>query len=208
MKHPTFVMALTGAALAASSAGAAPVRFDGPLPPTGGYIWFDLTAPSPAQPGTTSPSFFVLERYRAAGHDYVELRSTMKTQGSAIAASILGANAVIDESLDWRPSGQPSWTIFTLLRAQKGYYEWDFSLLDIGESGFVALSFDSDAGTHYGWVELRNISMPDAKYWAYEILAWGYETEAGVGIAAGAVPAPGALALLGCVGVAARRRRR
>jgi len=58
-------------------------------------------------------------------------------------------------------------------------------------------------GLHYGWIEV--VRTGDA----LDALAWGYETEPGVPIAAG-VPEPGSLALLafGAAGLASRRRRR
>jgi MYXO-CTERM domain-containing protein len=40
------------------------------------------------------------------------------------------------------------------------------------------------------------------------VVDFGYESVAGVSIEAGAVPAPGALALLGVAGLAGKRRRR
>jgi uncharacterized protein (TIGR03382 family) len=40
------------------------------------------------------------------------------------------------------------------------------------------------------------------------VVEFAYESQAGVGIAAGVIPAPGAIALLGLAGLAGSRRRR
>ena len=49
----------------------------------------------------------------------------------------------------------------------------------------------ADDGVHYGWVAVER----DYGIWL-DAFAWGYETEAGTPIQAGAVPAPGTLAAL------------
>ena len=82
------------------------------------------------------------------------------------------------------------------------YYGEPPTLLAEGVRTYLALRFDLGAGDHYGWIGVvRNGQETDA-------FAWGYETEPGVPIPAGA-PEPGSLALLafGAAGTMARRRR-
>lgn len=71
--------------------------------------------------------------------------------------------------------------------------------------GFRFLN-SSTGGTHYGWMRIQftgtSFSQPRA------IVEYAYENAAGVGIDAGAIPAPGALALLAAAGFIVRRRRR
>ena len=60
--------------------------------------------------------------------------------------------------------------------------------------------------THYGWMRLQLWSGPAVQ--PRSIVEFAYETQAGVGINAGVIPAPGALALLGIGGLLGSRRRR
>jgi MYXO-CTERM domain-containing protein len=77
-----------------------------------------------------------------------------------------------------------------------------------GQSGYFGFRFSTDGGTNwnYGWAFGTGGSGPGAP--GFEISQWGYNTVVNQGIAAGAVPAPGALALLGLAGLAGGRRRR
>ena len=72
-----------------------------------------------------------------------------------------------------------------------------------GIFGFKFLA--ADGLTHYGWMRLAIGANTATR----SVVDFGWETTAGVGITAGAgaVPAPGALALLGLAGLATRRRR-
>jgi hypothetical protein len=81
-------------------------------------------------------------------------------------------------------------------------YAGGTNLID-GVPGYLAVSFDPGDGVHYGWIGV----VRDGVH--LDAFAWGYETEVGVPIAAGAgIPAPGSLALLALGALARRRRRR
>ena len=69
-----------------------------------------------------------------------------------------------------------------------------------GIYGFKFLA--ADGLTHYGWMRLAIGANTATR----SVVDYGYESTAGVAIAAGA-PAPGAIALLGLAGLATRRRR-
>lgn len=74
--------------------------------------------------------------------------------------------------------------------------------------GFLAFAFDRPAGRHAGWADLAMII--DETLEAYTVLhGYGYETEPGQPIAAGAVPEPPSLVLLaaGAAGLATLRKR-
>jgi MYXO-CTERM domain-containing protein len=77
-----------------------------------------------------------------------------------------------------------------------------------GQSGYFGFRFSTDGGTdwNYGWAFGTGGSGYGAP--GFEMSQWGYNTVVNQGIAAGAVPAPGALALLGLAGLAGGRRRR
>ena len=58
--------------------------------------------------------------------------------------------------------------------------------------GYVGVQFFAADGLHYGWIRVRGGNYNDGR-----ILDYAYNTVPGQGIAAGAVPEPGTLALLG-----------
>ena len=70
----------------------------------------------------------------------------------------------------------------------------------------MGVAFEIDAAIHYGWIDL--FVAPDNPY--AEIYGWGYETQPGVSIYAGAVPEPATSALLlsGGLLLALRRKRK
>ncbi len=77
-------------------------------------------------------------------------------------------------------------------------------------NNIVGFRFVSSAGTtHYGWMRFLMGSQPaTGNLVTRTVVDFGYESVAGESIAAGAVPAPGALALLGVAGLVGKRRRR
>ena len=84
---------------------------------------------------------------------------------------------------------------------------WKYSAENV-----IGFRFVSSAGTtHYGWMRfLMGAAGSAGTSMTRTVVDYGYESTAGVSIlaGAGAVPAPGALALLGVAGLAGARRRR
>ena len=84
---------------------------------------------------------------------------------------------------------------------------WQYSAQNV-----IGFRFVSSAGTtHYGWMRfLMGAAGSAGTSMTRTVVDYGYESTAGVSIlaGAGAVPAPGALALLGVAGLAGKRRRR
>lgn len=75
----------------------------------------------------------------------------------------------------------------------------------LNASGYFGIEFKIDDATHYGWVHIANDSnLGTGGY----IDGWAYETDAGVGISAGAVPEPGVglMFFVGAIGLIVRRR--
>lgn len=82
---------------------------------------------------------------------------------------------------------------------------WTYSSENVIGFRFVA----ADTLIHYGWMRfaMGAAGSASANTMTRTLVDYGYESTAGASILAGAVPAPGALALLGLAGFASRRRR-
>ncbi len=80
------------------------------------------------------------------------------------------------------------------------------SNLTLNGTSLVGFRFNVGTATHYGWFRIALADTLGGQ--PRSIVEWAYNGTAGEGIAAGAVPAPGALALLGLAGLAGSRRRR
>jgi len=81
---------------------------------------------------------------------------------------------------------------------------WTYSSENIIGFRFEA----ADTLIHYGWMRFAMGAEDGVRNTMTRTLVdYGYESTAGASILAGAVPAPGALALLGLAGFASRRRR-
>ena len=83
---------------------------------------------------------------------------------------------------------------------------WQYSAENVIGFKFVG----ADTLTHYGWMRfLMGAAGSSGTAATRTVVDYGYESTAGASIlaGAGAVPAPGAIALLGLAGFAARRRR-
>jgi MYXO-CTERM domain-containing protein len=80
----------------------------------------------------------------------------------------------------------------------------------LASENIIGFRFVAAAGTtHYGWMRfLMGAAGSSGTSMTRTVVDYGYESVAGTSILAGAVPAPGALALLGVAGLAGARRRR
>ncbi len=72
----------------------------------------------------------------------------------------------------------------------------------------VGFRFFNEAGgtIHYGWLRVELLDTLGAQPRA--VVEYAFESTAGASITAGAIPAPGAIALIGLAGLAGSRRRR
>ena len=83
---------------------------------------------------------------------------------------------------------------------------WQYSAENIIGFRFVAAA----GTTHYGWMRFQmGAAGSSGTSMTRTVVDYGWESDAAVAITAGAgaIPAPGAIALLGLAGLAARRRR-
>lgn len=74
----------------------------------------------------------------------------------------------------------------TLIRCLSGSGGYTCAGRFVGQHAYMGVEFDISGATHYGWIDLAV-----AEYSPYaEIYGWGYETDPGVSILAGAVAIP------------------
>ena len=190
----------TAAAIAVgTSAYANPIRFDNPAHGEPGHFewavdgaetWLDFTQPANVQTGTETVNSSVVHYFDPLYYGNVFVSGGSVQNNPDPDYFVMGV-----DSGEPIPSG--------LLWSSSGYVNYNgTSYLPDGIPTYLGLRFDLGSGYQYGWIGVvRNAFELDA-------FAWGYETEPGVPIAAGA-PEPGSLALLafGAAGVASRRRR-
>lgn len=191
--------ALVAAGVLAAPANASPIRFDNPAGP-GHFVWggvvgdfdrlLDIRSPASAQPApATGPGVFshttTLPSVVGVGEagDGLQLDATYSYYATGV-----DAGELIPSGLPWGAEG----TV---------YFEGGYTNLPEGVETYLGMRFDLGGGYQHGWVGVVRTG-PEL-----DAFAWGYETEVGVPVPAGA-PEPGTLALLamGAVGVLRRRR--
>ena len=194
-------LAAAAAIAGGTQAYATPVRFDNPAG-AGHFDWaasffevLDVTDPAAAQSGVfgAAGTFY---QYSLPGYDFVGAGNTggeLQVAGginNIYLIGVAGGDAI--------PSGF-TWLYYGYIEAGNP----PASLLPEGVATYLGVRFDPGDGLHYGWIGVTRTGLE------LDAFAWGYETDPGVPIAAGAVPEPGTLALLAFgAGAAATRRRR
>lgn len=191
--------------VAATQAYAVPVRFDNP-PGAGHYQWpttlgdethwLDITQPPSSQPAPINDPIAFKQQHGSSDSRVVTAGAEVEWGGLwGMFLTDIGEGTLIPSGLPWNHYGYI-------------YYAGDYWELPADQPAWIGLRFDPGDGLHYGWVNV--VRDPDGTDpYALEALAWGYETEVGVPIAAG-IPEPGSLAVLavGVAALASRRRRR
>jgi hypothetical protein len=133
--------------------------------------------------GSSTLSFF-----SSLGGGYV------RAPGTSSGVSNLAFGTVVDASSDF--GGGPAQT--------SGSNPFTFN----SSNNLVGFRFRDDVTnlTHYGWMRIEVAGTLAGQPRA--IVEYAFESQAGVSIAAGVIPAPGAIALLGLTNLAGSRRRR
>ena len=176
----TAALASAAALAAGTSAYAVPVRFDNPagpgqydwLPSTPGMSgeWLDITFPPASQPGTVSAVANFTQGINAGGVSTTSAGTNSYLQvGGPYDAFVLGETAgeLIPTGASWNFQGY-------------AYYPGFGSQLPEGQETYLGVRFNLGSGYQYGWIGVVR-SGPEL-----EAFAWGYETEPGVPICAGA----------------------
>lgn len=218
MTMRTIILAAGVFGLLAASASSEPVRFENP---TGaGHIdWenfaIDITLPASQQTGTESVSTLVnsvnVDPPEHFPQDIVSSLSMGFTTRIVVDPDIgivpmefgelIGPGGMI-------PDGGGA-VFFRDTIEENGGPVSSLVFFPLGVS-FIGVSFkafpEDDVVTHFGWMEVDLFQRPDGTH-KVDALAWGYETEPGVPVAAGA-PAPGAAGAFVIAGAAWCLRRR
>ncbi|MFG0275988.1 MAG: hypothetical protein ACF8QF_13130 [Phycisphaerales bacterium] len=87
---------------------------------------------------------------------------------------------------------------------ESGGCSWFGPFPQSGQTGFVGVEFLIDGATHYGWIRLHVARVSGVA----TIFDYAYQATPDVGINAGQVPSPGAVAGFGFAGLLAGTRRR
>ncbi len=194
-----FVVSMVAAGLAGvaimvftAAAGAEPIRFDNPAGAGHfdwkdgtdlDYIWLDMLLPASGQPGNQNST--TLGQVTVTGSSFLDGAVNVEC-----GLGPWGDYPTPFDAGDLLPGGapfmHPAW-IYSPDDIPPG------TSLTIGVPTYLSVRFDLGPGYQYGWIGV----VMDEDY-LLDAFAWGYETEVGASIAAGAVPEPGTLALLAC----------
>lgn len=211
-------LALAAAIAATSVAYAGPVRYDNDT----NYSWFysvlDLTKSAADQSyggiGDVTGSSFYMDYFSDFYPSFSYQHSYLGGAGGELwnsgfqdrYAAPLDSGELVGPGLSngaWSQSStlEFAWSSYDYYT---GEYDSGFRglLPPDGSPTYVGARLTIDNQFHYGWIGVQNFGG------FIDVFAWGYETEAGVPVAAGA-PTPGTLGALavGAVGALSRKRR-
>ena len=188
-----------GAVIAAGTqAYADPIRFDNPAGEGHfdwadgaevDYVWLDMTLPAGDQPGTEGPSTLGQRTFETIGRLSGAVKTEVGGYGDYYAIGVDAGELI--------PTGAP-------FAGSADIYYAGYSELPEGTVTYLGNRLDLGYGFQYGWIGVVRTGR------VLDTFAWGYETDPGVPIEAGAIPEPGTLAMLalGATALLGRRRRR
>lgn len=197
-------LVMRGFAIAVSLAGCTTAygdweRFDNPQhdapghfhwPPSGSSNWLNFFVGADGQPGVAGNPTTLRHRInRTLGFGSID-GSQSGIQVEALSGLLHGldSNEMIPSGADWISNG-------TIFSNESG------TDLPEGVVQYIGFRFNLGTGFQYGWVEGIRTGFE------FDATAWGYETEIGVAVPAGA-PEPGSLVMLAFGGIALLARRR
>ena len=185
----------------------------------GEFFWLsntlDITRAADDQPGLSTASAitqnYFSDYYGGLGYGAFGYQTTYASGQAQIFsagfsdnyAAGLNGGTMIDDSLGGGSFVSGSVFEFSFYGYDDdGYFGGERGILPEGVETYLGVRFTDVDGVHFGWIGVIRSGVE------IEAFAWGYETDAGVAISAGLVPAPGALGLLAVGAIAGRGRRR
>ena len=183
-------LAAAGAIAGGTQAYAEPLRFDNPahgeaghfhwVGPIESYVWLDFANGADAQsvdrgPTTVGQRVFAAYANLVGGgiYDEVALQAGGDAYPYRYFALGLGAGALIpDAGTYWRST--PTYIYYA------GWPGPVNSMIPEGQAAYLGVKFDVGNGTQYGWIGVVRTGIE------LEAFAWGFESNVGVPIAAGA----------------------
>lgn len=198
-KH--FAAAAVVAAATAGSANAAIVYsgvIDITIPLTNSGVYFNVETGVRGPSGAMTPGW----DFNPYGTEVGRVLLYAPYQGGYMRNPDAGSNVARTNLSEGTEIGAASY-FYTSSEAKIGTEIGHWSANSTGILGFKFKT--ADGLQHYGWARMALGANAASRI----IVDFGYESDAGGSIAAGAtgVPAPGAIALLGLAGLAGRRRR-
>jgi hypothetical protein len=134
------------------------------------------------------------------------------TGGSGYSQVALVAGALAGPGTAFTTSGRSLGTYVQNFFFEPPHYEYSGTINIPQGNSYWGLEFvGAGASVSYGWVQFygfNNVTTLGGGSVVVQVVDYAYETQAGVPIAAGAVPAPSGVAVIGVVGIACARRRR
>lgn len=177
-------LATAGAIACGTQAYAEPVRFENPghgepghfhwVVPIGDHTsYLDVIAPADAQPGVPYGNTGLQHFFTGSSGTVTHYAGNLELQTELVFMLVgVDSGQTIPSGSGWRHEGYT---------AYPGYPTY----LPEGEPTYLGFRIDLGGVDHYGWIGVVRTGLE------LEAFAWGYETEAGVPIAAGAGPANG-----------------
>ncbi len=222
----TECLAVAATIAASTVAHADPIRYDNDT----GFFWtfatLDLTLPAADQtygsPSGTSvylsyfSDYYFGQYYRFGYVHYYTSGNGAELWNSGFSnryAAPHNQGDLIGPDLTGGAWNQSSTLDFTYYGAHVYYYNYQYYydyfggnrgiLPNDGTPTYIGVRLTIDNALHYGWIGVTNNGG------FFDVFAWGYETDPGVAIQAGAVPSPGPMGLLaiGAAGLLKRKKR-
>ena len=150
---------------------------------TGEYHPFDLNGD-----GIVNLTFFSsTSSIQVRNENSSQYLARISTMPAPLAPDVIIGEQSGSESMRWISDAAYA----PLILGYDNYGETQWLGAFMGHRGYMGISFDIAGETHYGWMDI----MVDTANPYAEIYGWGYETEAGVSVYAGAIPEPSAMHL-------------
>lgn len=198
-----------GVAVLVGAAGAGIVHTIPTAPITATAFVPDGAASAPLDIDNDGVPEFTIHAYHMMGVPWSAL-------GTFIRSERPGAFLPWEELLDPLPAGAyigPGDPEEYQFSGRAPFFEWvgiagDGAWIFNAPPAFFGFRFVTGGVSHFGWARAQITGTSSPQAYAVTVFDYAYESEPGMAILAGAIPAPGAAVLLALASITASRRRR